>query len=150
MGMKEPEPSVSGDPGYLKHHHRPDPGRYLRRQSGLGGAGEWLMSEHTPLYLSRRGVFRFKMFDQIIARIPRIDGVTAGENVNRSVANFRPRVNRQMGLGNDDDTADTLGAKLVKCDFSHFSTGFKSGLHHNFLYCLSVIDKFRVATKSFT
>jgi len=47
-------------------------------------------------------------------RFFRLDRIAAGEDVNGGVATFGPGVDEEVGFGNDDYSAHSLGGKLVK------------------------------------
>src|SRR2546430_14235362 len=70
---------------------------------------------------------------------------SAREDVDGCISVLGPRVDGEMGLGNDDDTADAEGVELVEDDVTDGGLGSLRRLDQGFLHPLEVVDHVRVA-----
>src|SRR5216684_2720362 len=76
-----------------------------------------------------------------------LEDVAAGEDVHRGVAILRPRVNRQVRLGDDDDSADAERVELVKNDVDDGGLGPLGRFDHGRLHGVQTVDGLCVAVE---
>src|SRR5690606_12399943 len=125
----------------------PEPGWCAPPQSGLGKLTNRLAAEDPALDFGRRGVLRFEASNEVVTGLPRIDRLAAGKDINRCETDLWPRVDREMRLGDHHDAADALRTKLVKRDLPHLGARLQSGLDHDPLHRLPVVEQLRVTSK---
>src|SRR2546430_1983151 len=70
---------------------------------------------------------------------------SAREDVDGCISVLGPRVDGEMGLGNDDDAADAEGVELVEDDVDDGGLGSLRRLDQGFLHRLEVVDHVGVA-----
>jgi hypothetical protein len=76
-----------------------------------------------------------------------LEDVAAGEDVDGGVAILRPRVNRQVRLGDDDDSADAERVELVKHDVDDGGLSPLGRFHHGRLHGVQTVDGLCVAVE---
>jgi hypothetical protein len=75
-----------------------------------------VVHEDAALELDHGGPGRPELLHEVVGGHLGLEDVAAGEDVHRGVAILRPGVDRQVRLGDDDDSADAERVELVKDD----------------------------------
>src|SRR6267142_1162813 len=103
------------------------------------------VEEHAPLHLDDRGAFGRELLDQVVGGDLRLEDLAAGEDVHGRVPILRPRVDRQVGFCDDDDSADAERVELVEDDVDDGRLGPLRSLDQGPLDRLKAVDGVRVA-----
>jgi hypothetical protein len=109
--------------------------------------GPAVVHEDAALELDHRGPGGPELLDEIVGRHVGLEHVAAGEHVHRGVAVLGPGVNRQVRLGDDDDSADAKRVELVKDDVDDGGLSPLGRLHHGRLHGVQTVQGFRVAVE---
>ena len=80
---------------------------------------------------------------------PDVDPFSTGKDVDRGIAMLRPGVNRDVGLGDDQDTTDSLGSELVEGLVDDGGATFESGLAHRDLDAIWVVEERAITVVAF-
>src|SRR5712671_4981315 len=88
-----------------------------------------------------------ELLDEVVGRHLGLEHVAAGEHVDRGVAILGPGVDRQMRLGDDDDSADAKRVELVKDNVDDGGLSPLGRLHHGRLHGVQTVKGFRVAVE---
>ena len=80
---------------------------------------------------------------------PDVDAVSAGEDVDGCVAVLGPRVDGEVGLGDDDDPTDALGSELVEGFVDDGSAAFDGGVVHRDFDGVRVVEQRLITVVAF-
>ena len=89
-------------------------------------------------------VFRLQLFNEDVSGFQGLEGGTTSKNVGGSVPILGPSVDGDMGLGDGQDTGDSLGAELVEGLPYHMSADILSGHEQGITDVFYVIQKLGV------
>jgi len=106
-------------------------------------------SENTPLHLDDDVVVRAKLLDQNFGGHLRFDPGAAGENVYSSIAVLRPGVDEEVGLRDDDHSANSLGAEAVKRIAQDFGATVDRGGPEQFPESVEIVKEIPIAVLEF-
>src|ERR1700730_8732211 len=95
---------------------------------------------HTPPHFCGQHLFGLELLGGEPAGFPGIGVVAARVDIHRSIAVFRPCVNGQVRLRNNDDTANPLRVKAVKCGLEDLRVCFFRGLDENICHFVDVAE----------
>lgn len=106
-----------------------------------------LRVEDPTLELHQRDLGRPEQLLEIIRRDLGLEHVTAGEDVHGGVPVLRPCMNREVRLGNDDDSAHAVGTEFVKHGVDDRGAGPTGRFEHGGFHDLKAADGFRIAVE---
>ena len=95
----------------------------LRYGGGFYLLYEWLAARDDYLYYA----LRLELLNEVVHDFPRVYGA-ARESIYGGIAEFGPRVNRDMALRDADDSGNSVRRELVERLSDHPSAGILSGL----------------------
>src|SRR6476661_1799113 len=116
------------------------PGRLVKQRPAV-------VHEDAALELDHRGPGGPELLDEVVGRHLGLEHVAAGEHVDRGVAVLGPGVDRQMRLGDDDDSADAKRVELVKDDVDDGGLGSLGRFHHGRLHGVQTVQGLCVAVE---
>src|SRR5206468_4228621 len=99
------------------------------------------------LELDHGGPGRPQLLDEIVGGRLRLEDIAAGEHVDGGVAVFRPSVNGEVRLGNNDDATDAERIELVENHIHDGRLRTLGRLDHGRLHGLEAVERFRVAVE---
>src|SRR5690242_3195330 len=118
-----------------------------------GGAGRLVQErpavihEDAALELDHRGPGGPELFHEVVGRHLGLEHLAAREHVDGGVPILGPGVDRQVRLGDDDDSADAERVELVKDHVDDGGLGSLRGFHHGRLHVVQTVDGFCVAVE---
>src|SRR6266851_534588 len=118
-------------------------GRLRRLVQELPG----VVHEDAALELHHGGPGGPELLHKVVGGHLGLEDVAAGEDVHRGVAILRPRVNRQVRLGDDDNSADAERVELVKNDVDDGGLGPLGRFDHGRLHGVQTVDGLCVAVE---
>ena len=101
------------------------------------------------MHFEHRVCFGIESLFQIVKCQPGIDIVAAGEKISRGVLIFRPCVNRQMALLDDNNAGDAPRRKMVKIRAYDRGVGLGRGADHGVFNISDIVQYIRIAGEKF-
>jgi hypothetical protein len=105
--------------------------------------------KHAALHFDRGHIFRLKFLGGKRIRSPGINFGAARKNVEGSEIIFRPGMNRQMRLGNDDHAGDPVRVKRMEDDIHDPRMRMFGRFHHDGFNFMNIVQDFGIAMVKF-
>jgi hypothetical protein len=97
-------------------------------------------------HFSRQHALCPKALGRILAGPPRVGVVTARVKIEGRVTRLRPRMDRQVRLGDHHDAGDAVGLKAVESYFKDLGVRLTGGRDHRLVDAIDVRKRFAIAS----